>query len=1817
MSHQPPSHHNPHLAETCDQATDDKAAELVRILDQHLVELKAGHAPSRTELIARHPELASQLEACLAGLEFIHGAEAAPGRSQRLGDFRIIREVGRGGMGAVFEAEQISLGRRVALKILRFGGVSDPEAIERFQREAETVAKLHHTNIVPIFAVGSERGVNFYAMQFIDGQSLAEVLADKKQPLPPEQVAEWGLQAAEALTHAHQRGVIHRDVKPSNLLLDKEKRLWLTDFGLARRMDDVTLSLTGALLGTPRYMSPEQAVASKKRVDHRSDLFSLGATLYELLTGQPAFAGDTPHHVIQQILTGEPKPIRQANSSVPRDLETVVMKCLAKEPGQRYSAARELADDLRAFLDGRPIRARRANLVELAHRWFKSQQRSARLMATAAAITLAATFAAIFSWSGYDAWRQGSIKLGTGTPPLVAEILDPQGNVVRRETLPMQEAVSLPAGNYRVRAAGEGSLSQTYDVSIQRTSALEYSFDLLDERLLSMDIPRAFAFTDLGKPRKSIVLIGNDGIAPFGWMPPPANKNSPALKEWPGFHWPWSSGSETNSGYGVLDYRPWIAPRGIDLNGDGERDLICAGRHQGWLMAISGKDGNILWFAARGHDLKTPPPPNRPYFQQIPIFSTVVGEPIIDRDCDGDGVMDVIATLANVGAEPVRLTGEQVAAQCWVEAVSGKSGQTIWKYDLPQQWFEVPAGTEVPYQCRWFVGQSTGSSSEGRGTMSLGRHVHRRASRVQRTGTHAYRPDAARPIVMGDRKPLAVIGGTQVALLDPDTGKEVQPPLDFQDRPGRQSQWADVDGDGAADLIVLGERPAATTSDFPKARVAVWSVAKRAELWSENVHADWPLTQSWTIPPPQWPLVADLNGDGKSELAIPDGSSATRGYFSSNDGTPWGAFAMRDGATGKELWKRRLVTMDMQIDQVTAGPDIDGDGWREVYVATLSGAAFRIAVDCLSGQTGRTLWTSSGTPPVVADGAHLAPTRWWNAGQDGWPQLLVEATEDAHTPRQSVVATFSAGTGQVTHVGRGMTTVEPADIDNDGIEDLVVFDSPADRLDFGGKLHVLRGVAAEPWRRIGNLGEPAADFDGDGVIDLVHLWGDGTVVAASGRNGQPLWQVKLVSGYRCVGARPAGVDLDGDGTEDLLAWTDTSGPRRLSYPFHAISGKSGRVLWNSPDISAQMVAGVPAAAAADLDRDGKPEVIWMVASDHGYPKERESWSSHEVQLWLFVTSGQTGLLRWKQPLSRPFGDKPGEYLQINASSVRIAPTIGDVDGDNTNDVVLPAVVGEGQLQSLETRVLSGSNGKQLWSRPFPTDSNNRQESLALWVPPAICDLEGDGHKEVAIVEWFADDAAGAGGATRYRVVAVSGEGGSQRWSWNSQVHASYWGTFPGQSPGQVMRPVALAAGGNRHRIGAILPGSEGKVAVLDADGSVQERKIGHQSRVTGVWGCDIDRDGIDELVFLDQSRLVAARADRLDPPLWTYETGTSGVGRILGIAPVGEAKRPVIALLADPADNTVRGLDAATGQVAWTCPGPIPRADDNTFVMANQLAVLGGGEHEMPFVYYAYVSMARCRQAAQAVQPAAASIAAVPSALRGVTPLPAVLKTAAYDPRWQRNLPWVEQHISWRQGATFTAWGLFFSTFLIVIPAGYLLRLVWLRRFGLRVLLMLPIIAGLVLTAALVKAPQDNDFDTIVGRLLVGLAFAPAVVGVGLLAWWSIRGQWRRAALWIAITMVISLVCAAVNIWQSQRYHPLLPEESYDWTGWYLIWFAGAYLTAWLAIVVLPMKYAIGLAWKWWQSRKGAAPASVASAPTVAVVPTKSATGQRSSSSMH
>jgi serine/threonine protein kinase len=374
------------------------ASEVARVADEYLEELARGESPDIADFAKRHPQVASVLPQVLPAIRMMH--ELAPGAqppaSEAVGlpvldDYRIIGEIGRGGMGVVYEAEQLSLGRRVALKALPSHWASGTRQLARFQIEAQVAAALHHPHIVPIYSIGCVAGVHYHAMQLIEGHSLAEVLAGSDRAMKrslqsefaacgdpdgctstpirllPREAARLGMQAAEALDHAHALGVLHRDIKPANLLVDQNGHLWVTDFGLAAFPGGGDLTQSGDLVGTLRYMSPEQA-AGGRLLDARTDIYSLGATLYELLTSQPPFDGEDRQTLLHQIAGNDPIALRKRDPAIPRDLETIVAKAMAKEPERRYGTAQEMADDLRRYLDDQPIVARRPKVSEKAAR---------------------------------------------------------------------------------------------------------------------------------------------------------------------------------------------------------------------------------------------------------------------------------------------------------------------------------------------------------------------------------------------------------------------------------------------------------------------------------------------------------------------------------------------------------------------------------------------------------------------------------------------------------------------------------------------------------------------------------------------------------------------------------------------------------------------------------------------------------------------------------------------------------------------------------------------------------------------------------------------------------------------------------------------------------------------------------------------------------------------------------------------------------------------------------------------------------------------------------------------------------------------------------------------------------------------------------------------------------------------------------------------------------------------------------------------------------------------------------------------------------
>lgn len=409
----------------------------VEVLAEEFTERwRAGERPAIEDYCRAHPELATEIRSlfpALLAMEKVKpssGSASGSGASlppalERLGDYRLIREVGRGGMGIVYEAVQESLDRRVALKILPETMVLSAKRLERFRREAQAAARLHHSNVVPVFGVGEDGGFHYIVMQYIDGDSLDRVVASlaldgtDASPLlgcaEPQfgdaywkHVAALGAQAAGALEYAHRHDTLHRDVKPGNLILDRQGVLWIADFGLAKLGDDtdaVTLTGSGDVVGTLRYMAPEQLDG---QADARTDVYGLGLSLYELLTLRPAFVDRERAKLLQRIHRNDPEPPRSVQSAVPRDLETIIVKATAKDPRHRYADAGRLREDLERFAEGLPILARRVSSIERGMRWCR---RNPGLATSSGVSLIALLVAAVVGWVAYGTTRDRLVEV--------------------------------------------------------------------------------------------------------------------------------------------------------------------------------------------------------------------------------------------------------------------------------------------------------------------------------------------------------------------------------------------------------------------------------------------------------------------------------------------------------------------------------------------------------------------------------------------------------------------------------------------------------------------------------------------------------------------------------------------------------------------------------------------------------------------------------------------------------------------------------------------------------------------------------------------------------------------------------------------------------------------------------------------------------------------------------------------------------------------------------------------------------------------------------------------------------------------------------------------------------------------------------------------------------------------------------------------------------------------------------------------------------------------------------------------------------------
>ncbi len=1422
-------------------------------------------------------------------------ANVSPGptRVRYFGNYELLEEIARGGMGVVYKARQVSLQRIVALKMILAGQLASPADVNRFYREAQTAAKLQHPNIVAIHEVGQHDGQHYFSMDFVEGESLAALV--RESPLPPAQACRYVQAIAVAIHHAHEQGVLHRDLKPSNILIDGFDQPRVTDFGLAKQIArDASATATGAVMGTPSYMPPEQAEGKSGDMGPAGDVYSLGAVLYELVTGRPPFRAATPVETLQQVLHSEPASPRLLNPGVGRDLETIILKCLAKEPKRRYASAASLADDLTACLEGRPIKARRPSLAERSIRWLRRQRRSVVLAGAAAAASILLVIAAMAGWRWYVESRQGQVRLNTSDPVrLTAEMLtvprvplQPRGNedVLPRFTLPTEQPLALPGGSYRLRVSGPGQVSETFPLLVEKGTRQAWDISLRGRQLWEpitgargVDVVNLAGHPDIIAVREKTVHRFDGVTGKEIWQrsldakdlfadrkkAAPVNWRRLAAFEWVGF------------GYFERPLQPWLVQPAPDLDGDGTGDVIWAGRTSPWLLAMSGKDGAVKWwFQSPHHKIEDHPAPG------------VVCTPVIE-DVDGDGVPDILVTF---GMGWVKDPPE------WVEAISGKTGQSLWRHVIPPP--QAGPGHQNP--------RRVGDRPEG----SEGPFQTQYASQVIRRD---------------GRKVLLVVGGRRVVGVDVQTGQAAWKPRQLAFNPVAMPVFADLIGQGKTSLLFIDAIGAPQGSDF-----SLQAVSLEGEvLWRHKVEQTSSGRQHpW--PPFNWPVVEDLDGDGKPEVLVP--------HHKPWSGSGWVGVEVLDGATGQSRWARRLARAhrgaveSSGVAHLLAGPDLDGDGCRDVIMAALIGAPTfepepwnatetmrpHLFVAACSGADGQTLWQylQPIDPSQPLHDPRIASLGWGPLGSDGRPQLLVSysaASMDSNQPnpfqkRQAGTLFFAASTGQVTHSWPGVGAVLPADCNGDGLVDLVgiqVNDRPLNEPPYApvyeARVHTLRGGPPELWRRPG-------------------LWQP----AAGGKYPRATGAIALAPSPVGRIANPSYGDLDGDGQPDHLVFWPSREFGQESGRLRAYSGADGRRLWQcngmtgSPRRSA-LVSECLHLECRVLDDTGLPGVCCTYLTG---PR------NNLEECWLAVLSGRSGKVLWKDHVSGfRFDISGGQNIE---RPLRLEQTLwADLNGDGTQDVVYlartvdEAGAGDPRRGGFELRARDGRDGRLLWKHPgHPFEMAFHPDKKEGGIILLASRLE---RRDVY----------------QPQLEVLRGKDGQSLWTWQPAKPSEFYHLLQGASVAVFAdlegngTPAICASVLEREKHPAIqVINAQGKLLKAVArshsytphdagfpesinEEPMKERKRWLSSRSLGLWSADLKGDGKKELIFQSDNK-VQVYGGNLEKPRWQWPLPDPVAG-ILDVVP-GSSNQPGIVFM--QAKGIVYGLDGATGKLRWKCHGP-------------------------------------------------------------------------------------------------------------------------------------------------------------------------------------------------------------------------------------------------------------------------------------------------------
>ncbi|HJT32230.1 MAG TPA: hypothetical protein VJ783_09315, partial [Pirellulales bacterium] len=1080
----------------------------------------------------------------------------------------------------------------------------------------------------------------------------------------------------------------------------------------------------------------------------------------------------------------------------------------------------------------------------------------------------------------------------------------------------------------------------------------------------------------------------------------------------------------------------------------------------------------------------------------------------------------------------------------------------VWSYELESAWFDIQVA-ETPEAFRWFVANSYGTSCGGGWHGSGDGIVRRSGIRSQRLGDFVYAPQPPRLINVEGQPRVLSIAGRRLILLDARTGKSAAEPFELPYRPARPVQLVEQ-APSSLPAIVGVEEIFSQAGQASLARVFAWSLERQSLIWTRD-GAIFPWSPAFGVDDPSWPVIEDLNDDGRPEAIFPSGHSDRQAFT----GPPWGVLEACDVASGQTLWQTRLLTMDQQVDHFLVGPDIDADGRHDVFTASLWGARFDLYIDALSGKTGERLWTSfqKSRPSDDSPERFVSRLRWWSEGADGWPRLAIAAGPAQRSQGESSLLVVSAGSGEIVDEATHFERFDLADLDGDGADDLVRYYAKDQmRADQGGTLDAFSGASGERWRRLGQSWQPAGDFDGDHVRDLVHLGFGSAVQALSGANGRLLWTTNI-QGMQS-GQAPilqASDDLDGDGLADLLIASNMRGGAREFKPLHAVSGRSGRVLW-SADLEVYNIYRTALLTVSDLDHDGQPEVVFAAVMDW-VNGQRRTWSSQDGRLWLVALSGRQGSVRWKTPLTAD-----GQFADHQLDSLAFSPALGDLNGDGVTDVVVPAQ-SDADLTKFVLRAIDGARGEKLWEHVLPPALENHRPFRGI-PPPLVADLDEDGVAEVYSLEFDGEPNPPLGlKTTTARLRALKATDGTSRWTWETAVdpdtgrlddNEEKWRNRP--VPSVVRRP----AGGSLICLNLWGSGPRAEVVSLDSRGKVIYRTdIAYRHLGFQVWTDDLTGDGAGELLFVDAPNLQAVDSAS-GSLLWKQHLENyqpDGIS-VLGVFTSPPAAPTIVVQRSFP-DRRIDGLDGSTGSRAWTCPGPKPKTGGawGNLPLANILSLESGGQP--PLLHFSYGETTAAWQGHAIGQAIGAG---------RPRPTPRDVKMPL-DPRLARRLPWkpYDARATWQTPVLFAGWAAFFCLALLVMPGATAWRMISRRRWGLRTLAVLPVVSALFVTALLIEAPE-TDFSRF-GKFIVAAMALPAVVGLVIFAGWMVRRRWRPIVSWLACSVVVAGSVGALAISRDKPH--FIEGQYYSLEGWYWVWLMSAYVTAIALCVVTALAAAI------------------------------------------